>query len=426
MKKLLLLISLLLATVANAEIFQPEDYVKLQFPGCFEEHKFTKSNFKNDLTNSTEIKLSNREKSRIQRVGKNLSSQLRSIRNSFDKGNYEKVIDKSKNALELISTQNINLFDSPTGLQVSLVSGHNINILDFYLIALVEIPYLNYLSSKNLGLDMNIQEKWLNETFTNSRAIFENKGCSTTLSKFTEVEVTKRRYKYICKMIKPYEAHIASEKGILEYKKKNYKDAMSFFSLALTNYNSTGFKKEAKDTIIFERMNLQARNAFAAEKIENWCIASEGYRRATELAKFVEIEPLPIWGDRLLLTKSNLTSDTVHEWEPKWGIVNRGKRPIAINKIPPVYPRRAMELREEGCVMLEFTVNQKGKTEDVRIIWSTNGRFNTAAVRAAKGFEYRPYMNQGKTERVAGILNQITFIIDDPRKGRGYIPAGCE
>ena len=422
MKKLLLLISLLLATVANAEIFQPEDYVKLQFPGCFQQHKFTKSNFKNDLTNSTEIKLSNREKSRIQRVGKNLSSQLRSIRNSFDKGNYEKVIDKSKNALELISTQNINLFDSPTGLQVSLVSGHNINILDFYLIALVEIPYLNYLSSKSLGLDMNIQEKWLNETFTNSRAIFENKGCSTTLSKFTEVEVTKRRYKYICKMIKPYEAHIASEKGILEYKKKNYKDAMSFFSLALTNYNSTGFKKEAKDTIIFERMNLQARNAFAAEKIENWCIASEGYRRATELAKFVDIEPLPIWRDR----QSNLTNNTVHEWEPKWGIVNRGKRPIAINKIPPVYPRRAMELREEGCVMLEFTVNQKGKTEDIRIIWSTNGRFNTAAVRAAKGFEYRPYMNQGKSERVAGILNQITFIIDDPRKDRSYIPAGCE
>ena len=84
---------------------------------------------------------------------------------------------------------------------------------------------------------------------------------------------------------------------------------MSFFSLALTNYNSTGFKKEAKDTIIFERMNLQARNAFAAEKIENWCVASEGYRRATELAKFVEIEPLPIWRDR----QSNLTNNTVHE-----------------------------------------------------------------------------------------------------------------
>ena len=422
MKKLLLLLSLLLATVANAEIFQPEDYVKLQFPGCFQEHKFTKSNFKNDLTNSVGIKLSNREKKRIESIGKNLSNKLRSIRTSFNRGNYEKVIDKSKNALDLISSQDINLFDSPTGLQVSLVSGHNINMLDFYLIASVEIPYLSYLSSKNLGLDMNIQEKWLDETFSNSRAIFENKGCSTTLSKFTEVEVTDRRFKYICKMIKPYEAHIASEKGILEYKKKNYMDAMSFFSLALTNYNSTGFKKEAKDTIIFERMNLQARNAFAAEKIENWCIASEGYRRATELAKFVEIEPLPIWRDR----QSNLTNNTVHEWEPKWGIVNRGKQPIAIYKKPPVYPRRAMELEEEGCVMLEFTVNQKGKTEDIRIIWSTNGRFNTAAVRAAKGFEYRPYMNQGKTERVAGILNQITFIIDDPRKGRGYIPAGCE
>ena len=93
MKKLLLLLSLLLATAANAEIFQPEDYVKLQFPGCFQEHKFTKSNFKNDLTNSAEKKLSSREKSKIEKVGKNLNSQLRSIRNSFNKGNYEKVID---------------------------------------------------------------------------------------------------------------------------------------------------------------------------------------------------------------------------------------------------------------------------------------------------------------------------------------------
>ena len=158
MKKLLLLISLLLATVANAEIFQPEDYIKLQFPGCFQEHKFTKSNFKNDLTNSVGIKLSNREKKRIESIGKNLSNKLRSIRTSFNRGNYEKVIDKSKNALDLISSQDINLFDSPTGLQVSLVSGHNINMLDFYLIASVEIPYLSYLSSKNLGLDMNIQE----------------------------------------------------------------------------------------------------------------------------------------------------------------------------------------------------------------------------------------------------------------------------
>ena len=43
-------------------------------------------------TNSAEKKLSSREKSKIEKVGKNLNSQLRSIRNSFNKGNYEKVV----------------------------------------------------------------------------------------------------------------------------------------------------------------------------------------------------------------------------------------------------------------------------------------------------------------------------------------------
>ena len=107
MKKLLLLISLLLATVANAEIFQPEDYVKLQFQGCFPEHQFTESSFKNDISDSLNNQLKTWEKDEIKRTGYKINSQLQSIRSTFNKGSYEKVLSKAEKALKLIKSNEL-------------------------------------------------------------------------------------------------------------------------------------------------------------------------------------------------------------------------------------------------------------------------------------------------------------------------------
>ena len=107
MKKLLLLISLLLATVATAEIFQPEDYVKLQFQGCFPEHQFTESSFKNDISDSLNNQLKTWEKDEIKRTGYKINSQLQSIRSTFNKGSYEKVLSKAEKALKLIKSNEL-------------------------------------------------------------------------------------------------------------------------------------------------------------------------------------------------------------------------------------------------------------------------------------------------------------------------------
>ena len=107
MKKLLLLLSLLLATVANAEIFQPEDYVKLQFQGCFPEHQFTESSFKNDISDSLNNQLKTWEKDEIKRTGYKINSQLQSIRSTFNKGSYEKVLSKAEKALKLIKSNEL-------------------------------------------------------------------------------------------------------------------------------------------------------------------------------------------------------------------------------------------------------------------------------------------------------------------------------
>ena len=102
MKKLLLLLSLLLAVNVTAEIFQPESYVKLQFHGCFPEHQFAESNFKNVISDSLNNQFKTWEKDEIMRTGYKIDSQLESIRYAFNKGSYEKVLNKAEKALKLI------------------------------------------------------------------------------------------------------------------------------------------------------------------------------------------------------------------------------------------------------------------------------------------------------------------------------------
>ena len=99
---------------------------------------------------------------------------------------------------------------------------------------------------------------------------------------------------------------------------------------------------------------------------------------------------------------------------------------VPIFKIPPIYPRRAQERGIEGCVMLEFTVTKVGSVRDPVVLWSIpNGIFDRAASRAALKFKYKPQIRDGQAIEVPGVLNQVTFIIEDSSKGPEYVPEGC-
>ena len=100
---------------------------------------------------------------------------------------------------------------------------------------------------------------------------------------------------------------------------------------------------------------------------------------------------------------------------------------VPIFKIPPIYPRRAQERGIEGCVMLEFTVTKVGSVRDPAVIWSQpSGIFDRAAMRSALKFKYKPQIRDGQPIEVSGVLNQITFIIEDKSKGFDYVPEGCD
>ena len=99
---------------------------------------------------------------------------------------------------------------------------------------------------------------------------------------------------------------------------------------------------------------------------------------------------------------------------------------VPIFKVPPIYPRRAQERGIEGCVMLEFVVTKVGAVRDPVVLWSIpSGIFDRAAMRSALKFKYKPQIRDGEAIEVQGVLNQITFIIEDKDKSPDYTPEGC-
>ena len=86
---------------------------------------------------------------------------------------------------------------------------------------------------------------------------------------------------------------------------------------------------------------------------------------------------------------------------------------LPIVKVQPIYPRRALSRGIEGYVIVEFTVTKQGTTRDVRVVESTSSMFNSAAVKAAQKFKYKPRVVDGQPIEVPGVQNKITFIIED-------------
>jgi len=41
-------------------------------------------------------------------------------------------------------------------------------------------------------------------------------------------------------------------------------------------------------------------------------------------------------------------------------------------------------------------------------------------------FKYKPQIRDGQAIEVPGVMNQITFIIEDKSKGVDYVPEGCD
>jgi protein TonB len=103
---------------------------------------------------------------------------------------------------------------------------------------------------------------------------------------------------------------------------------------------------------------------------------------------------------------------------------------LPIVKVQPQYPRRALSRGMSGWVIVEFTVTSLGTVADPFIVsncgWIKNPRnegecfdspnsvFNSAAMKAALKFKYKPKVIDGDPVETAGVQNKITFeLVDD-------------
>ncbi len=65
--------------------------------------------------------------------------------------------------------------------------------------------------------------------------------------------------------------------------------------------------------------------------------------------------------------------------------------------VAPEYPDRALSDRISGSVTVQYVVDKKGRTQDVRIIQSVpKGVFDQAAADAIRRWRYRPAQYHGQ------------------------------
>ncbi len=97
---------------------------------------------------------------------------------------------------------------------------------------------------------------------------------------------------------------------------------------------------------------------------------------------------------------------------------------LPIVKVAPVYPRRALSRGLQGWSIVEFTVSAQGTVVDPIVVancaWtrpkdsgpcvdSPNSVFDSAAIRAAQKFKYKPKVIDGEPTETAGVQNRIVF-----------------
>ena len=86
---------------------------------------------------------------------------------------------------------------------------------------------------------------------------------------------------------------------------------------------------------------------------------------------------------------------------------------LPIVKVAPIYPRRAQTRGISGYCIVEYVVTRTGSIRDpIAIDCSPQGVFESASVRAAEKFKYKPRVVDGEPIEVAGVQNKFTYELE--------------
>ena len=96
---------------------------------------------------------------------------------------------------------------------------------------------------------------------------------------------------------------------------------------------------------------------------------------------------------------------------------------LPIVKVSPVYPPAAVRRRQEGYVLVEFTVTETGFVADVLVVDAEPPEvFDSAALAAVSRYKYKPRVENGVAVASPGIRNRIIFALAQTSE-RQAIPA---
>jgi TonB family protein len=86
---------------------------------------------------------------------------------------------------------------------------------------------------------------------------------------------------------------------------------------------------------------------------------------------------------------------------------------LPIVKVAPIYPPRAAARGLEGYVVVSYTVNETGSTENIVVEESSSSLFEQSAIDSAAKYKYRPRLENGAPVRVDGVVTRLVFELED-------------
>lgn len=420
----------------NEDIIPLQAYLKIQFPLCTQYD--LKTFAVNDLLGTSEDRFDKTEIRLLKREGKEIRSFHKKIIELRRRDKHSDILETAKEAQEFIEQSTI--FKKDTLLKFRLDSNN------FGSFVLNGVP-MDFLSSQQfsammiVAIAMESAQKVDNNALTQSwaeiglnitRWIFNNRGCSVKIGSSYDSPVQSagervRAVGNICTTMYLKESSFAEQILINSLNNQDYKKVLELASLSLTDLQVTPASQTSFKSAAFIRLNTLARLAYAAQQQENWCLTYEGNDRAIQLANELNLKPLDSWiNSRDEASRHYVSAES--SWSTRYGSLSYKDKNlyIPLEQRPPKYPRRLLERGIEGCVMLSYTVNEKGRIEDPKVEWSTNTSFNKSALASAASYKYSIPEKDGQPASVSDVRSVIVYKIEDPNKSPFYVPAGCE
>ncbi|MEQ8405589.1 MAG: energy transducer TonB [Oceanicaulis sp.] len=91
---------------------------------------------------------------------------------------------------------------------------------------------------------------------------------------------------------------------------------------------------------------------------------------------------------------------------------NREAEPI--RRDPPFYPRRMARYGVQGIALVQFDVDEAGRTDDIELIFAApHGDFGEAGVEAVADWRYRPRIENGVAVRREDVVTQLFYELTD-------------